>query len=43
MRWHYTCGLHMESIIRDGFIKPADAHVAPPERPRCVSAVHAFG
>jgi hypothetical protein len=33
MRWHYTWGLYMELIIRDGFIKPADAYVAPPERP----------
>jgi hypothetical protein len=31
--WHYTFVPHLESILRDGFIKPATALVEPPERP----------
>jgi hypothetical protein len=31
--WHYTFLPHLESILRDGLIKPATALVEPPERP----------
>ncbi len=31
--WHYTFLPHLESILRDGLIKPATAFVEPPERP----------
>ena len=33
MRWHYTIGGHLVSIISDGFIRPADTLVFRPERP----------
>jgi hypothetical protein len=33
MRWHYTVGVLMRLIFRDGFIKPATAFVQPPEKP----------
>jgi hypothetical protein len=31
--WHYTFLPHLESIVRDGLIRPATALVEPPERP----------
>ena len=31
--WHYTFLPHLESILRDGLIRPATALVEPPERP----------
>lgn len=33
MRWHYTVGILIRSILKDGFIKPATAFVEPPEKP----------
>ena len=31
--WHYTFLPHLESILREGLIRPATALVEPPERP----------
>lgn len=31
--WHYTVGTKIPLILEDGFLKPATALVAPPEKP----------
>lgn len=31
--WHYTCGIKIQSIISDGLIKQATAHIEPGEKP----------
>jgi hypothetical protein len=33
VRWHYTIGKCLESILQDGFLKPATANMWPGERP----------
>jgi hypothetical protein len=33
MKWHYTVGVHVPSIVKDGVIRPATRFVPPGEKP----------